>query len=318
MPSSSPRTKTVSKRRVRARSRSSTATRPGSPDGGRRDLEPRERLEQLLLRRAPPPALLERGELVEQLGDRGEASAGRAAPGRPPAARRARRRSAPSSRHDARTPSSGDGASRSSRSATSGASRRRSVSSSTRSGASTARPRSRPSTKSTPVRPIPGVRRAQEARRARGGRRRPRRTEAARAARARAAVSGKPNRRLDRVGDPETAEHGLERRAPALDGGDDHGDLLGPASRRGAAPSSSSPTSSSVPRTPAPARNRTAPSDRLLLGARLEQRPLEVGERRARRTPPSAAEAPRLDRRRARRDRRPCARSEANAARPGS
>ena len=84
--------------------------------------------------------------------------------------------------------------------------------------------------------------------------------------------------RLDRVRDPEPAEHGLERRAPALDRRDDQRDLLGAVPPRSSA-SSSSPTSSSVPRVPAPARKRTRRSAPAV-GGGLEQRALEVRERR--------------------------------------
>ena len=87
------------------------------------------------------------------------------------------------------------------------------------------------------------------------------------------------NRRLDPIGDPETAEHGLERRSIALDGGDDHGDLLGP----GAVADRAEQLVSDQLECPAPSGAGEEPdrrSDRLLLGARLEQRPLEVGEGR--------------------------------------
>ena len=67
-PCSSPITKTVSKRRVRARRRSSTATRPGSPARSRADGRPLERREDVVAaerdaRRA------DRLELVERAGD---------------------------------------------------------------------------------------------------------------------------------------------------------------------------------------------------------------------------------------------------------
>ena len=144
-----------SKRRVRAREE----VEHGDPSGLARrrpgSLEPGERVEQLVAAERPPTAS-SAVELVEQLGQ-------------PPRSERRSRRGCVAGRrrleavggpHHRLERARGrrraaTAASRSSRSATSGASRSRSVSSSTRAGASTARPRSRPSTKSTLGRAIP-------------------------------------------------------------------------------------------------------------------------------------------------------------------
>ena len=129
-----------------------------------------------------------------------------------------------------------------------------------------------------------------------------------------------PERRLDRVRDAERAEGRLERaRASARATGRRARPAPGGVPARSSA-STSSPTSSSAPRVPAPSRKRTAPSSGGA-GARcvvVEERALEVRERgratygRARRA------APRCGRPRARARSSAVRRSDANAGRPGS
>ena len=152
---------------------------------------------------------------------------------------------------------------------------------------------------------------------ARGGPRRPRRTAGAAAARGRSA-----SRRAGRATRPRTAPRarrarsraGRARRRPTA-----RRARSAPArTPRRISSSNSSPTSSSEPRAPAPSRKRTAASSDGGGGRRLvEERALEMRERRMLRTRPSAAGAPR----RARGERGEIvggARSDANATRPGS
>ena len=176
----------------------------------------RERLAQAL------PAL----ELVEQPRDRRDAAKVEPRGVARPAARRGRRRRPPSCAAARARPRPARQRRGASRSATSGASRSRSVSASTDSGASTARPRSRPSAKSTLERAMPEYgerRKAYSSARPAGRPREAEQGEQRVAERRR----GQPHAAVDRVRDAGGSEHRLERRAPALDRRDDERDLLG-------------------------------------------------------------------------------------------
>ena len=123
---------------------------------------------------------------------------------------------------------------------------------------------------------------------------------------------------VHRIRDAERAERGVERRAQPVD----HGQTM--PMRSAGVParirrSSSSPTSSSAPRVPAPSKKRTAPSlgDRrsALVG---EERALDVCERRMRDVAVASGELVDVARRRGAAESSAVRRSEANAGRPGS
>ena len=178
----------------------------------------------------------------------------------------------------ARTASTGSSASRSSASAGNGRPCSFSPSSTTRSGACTARPRSRPSTKSTFAPLDAGERRAEEAEElaARAAEPREAQQRGQRLAERRLVDA---NLAVDRIRDAERAERGLERRANAVDARADDADLLRAAFRREAA--RAAPRRRARARRARPRPRRSEPRRRSGRRGRLvgEHRALEMRQR---------------------------------------
>ena len=258
VPSSRPSRKTVSKRRVRARARSSTATRPRSPARAEPDLGVLERGQHLVrgqLAAERPPAV----ELVQEHARPRRRPAGRRGPPRRRAAPRGRGRRAASSAASARTASTGPAALAQRlerRQRLPVAQLDRLLLHALAGGDAAA---AQAALEEVDVR-------AREARE----RRAEERVEIAAAAllpfeaeqreqRLAERRLAQPDAALDREGDAERAEHGLERRPPALDRRDDERDLLQRRARARRARESPPRRARASPARPRPRRSGSRP-----------------------------------------------------------
>ena len=259
-PCSSPSTKTVSKRRVRARIRSSTATRPGSPGRAPRTVA-RSSAATTSSRRHGTPRRTDTIELVEHSEDgveRAQVGGGlvgrlRAPPSRAHCGRAMRRPPGSAAIGIVRLAQARPGTAADDRREARRRPRRHAP------GSVTARPRSRPSTKSTSLRGMPENGERRKPNSALRSARPPRRSATGRGARGRA--------ECDRGGPVASIATGTPRPANAASRARRTGSTDGAttAISSGATPcatssSASSATSSSVARRPAPSRKRTAPS----------------------------------------------------------